>query len=146
MLPVSRTCALRLCFITFYFPFHLLCSPYFAPLALVTQIRGHLAGTPPPSPARRVPSFFFFYHEKSSQPLSNSRHLFQSRKETRVRQASQLLLPPPTRVEWCIQTLGTSRANFCTNDKGPLRGSRTLEIGRSTWYSRTYDRLIDVRD
>ena len=38
-------------------PTYYLCTIFSSSLSLVTHVRGHVAGTPPPSPLRCVPSF-----------------------------------------------------------------------------------------
>ena len=63
-------------------PFSLLSSPFYAlSLLVATQIRGHIAGSSPPSPLRFVPSIF-------------------------IARRFQLFLPSSTRVELCLPTLG----------------------------------------
>ena len=55
---------LRVCFV-FFFPSHLLSTPFYSPsLLVVTQIRGHIAGSSPP--LLTTVRALHFYREKIS--------------------------------------------------------------------------------
>ena len=82
ILTIFRYFVFALLFL-FFPPSHLLIlsSPCFSsPLPFVTQIRGHIAGTPPPFPLRCVPSSF-------------------------IARRVQQFLPSSTRVELCVHAL-----------------------------------------
>ena len=59
-----------------FFPSHSVCSPFYSPsLLVVTQIRGHIAGSSPPLPTT-VRALHFYREEISALPsLVDSRRL-----------------------------------------------------------------------
>ena len=77
-------------YLLFFFPSHLLSSPFYSPsLLVVTQIRGHIAGSSPPLPTT-VRALQFFYREKISalSSLVASRRIVL----THARRSQQLLI------------------------------------------------------
>ena len=73
-----------------FFPSHSVCSPFYSPsLLVVTQIRGHIAGSSPPLPTT-VRALQFFYREKISalSSLVASRRIVL----THARRSQQLLI------------------------------------------------------
>ena len=56
----------------FFFSSHLLSSPFFSlpPVVVATQIRGHIAGSSPPSPLRFMPCIFVARRLQPFLPLS----------------------------------------------------------------------------
>ena len=72
----------------FFIPF-IIPAPLSRSLPVVTQIRGHKAGPPPPSPLLHVPSFFHREENPASSSLVDSRRIF----PTHAARRSQQLIP-----------------------------------------------------
>ena len=81
---IGRRNSIVLEFFFFFSPSHLLSSPFYSlSLLVVTQIRGHIAGSSPPLPT--TVRALHFYREKISalSSLANSRRIVEDNKTKR---------------------------------------------------------------